>query len=238
MSHTIGLEAFAETKRLLVVAAHPDDLETQAGGTIIQLVERGVTVYSINATLGNIGTHDPAFTRHTLAVRRIEETQAAANILGISETFALGHNDGELVDDLALRAQIARLYRTTQADTVLTFDPYATTQLHPDHRAIGRVAIDAYMPSKMPLYRPEQLVESSGKVSCVERLYFFSSNRDPEIVINVTDVHAQKMASCVAHRSQFPKGEENLEWMKQRDAKRALAFDFEYAESFKILLPK
>ncbi|HFC11258.1 MAG TPA: hypothetical protein ENJ56_00335, partial [Anaerolineae bacterium] len=74
MSNKIGLEAFDKTERLIVVAAHPDDLETQVAGTLIQLIARGVVVFSVNATLGNIGSHDPAFNRHTLAVRRLEET--------------------------------------------------------------------------------------------------------------------------------------------------------------------
>lgn len=235
MMTTIGLEAFADTKRLIVVAAHPDDLETQVAGTLIQLIARGVTVFSVNATLGNIGSHDPAFTRHTLAVTRIEETKVAAQILGLAGTFTLGRDDGELVPDLALRADIARLYRITQADTMLTFDPYATTQIHPDHRAIGQAAIDAFMPSKMPLYRPEQLVESDGELGCVERVFLFGTQRSPDVLVDISDVIDKKMASCVAHKSQFPRGEADLQWFKRNDAKRAEGQSFAYGESFKQL---
>jgi LmbE family N-acetylglucosaminyl deacetylase len=35
------LEAFDEVERLIVVAAHPDDMETLCGGTIVQLTQRG-----------------------------------------------------------------------------------------------------------------------------------------------------------------------------------------------------
>ena len=233
MTQPAGLEAFDKTKRLIVVAAHPDDLETQLGGTIALLTQRGVTVFSVNATLGNIGTHDPAYTRHTLAVRRIEETKAAADILGITQTFALGRDDGELVADLALRAEIANLYRITQADTLITFDPHARTQIHPDHRAIGRAAMDAYMPSKMPLYRPEQLTNPEADLGCIKQVFVFGTDQTPDVLVDIDSVYDTKMASCIAHQSQFEKGAESLEWMNKRDAARAEAFAMQYAESFK-----
>ena len=138
MAEKRGIEAFEETKRLIVVAAHPDDLETMCGGTTALLAARGVEISLVNCTLGDIGAQDQAMARPALASTRMAETDAAASILGIARTFTLGHHDGELVPDLNLRAQIARLYRLTQADTLWTFDPFWTGQIHPDHRAAGQ----------------------------------------------------------------------------------------------------
>lgn len=228
-----GLEAFAEVERLIVVAAHPDDLETMCGGTILQLIERGVKVFSVNCTLGDIGTQETSIIRLALATTRLAETQAAARILGLEQTFNLGHHDGELVPDLELRAQIARLYRLTQADTLWTFDPFWPGQIHPDHRAAGQAALDAYMPSKMPLYRPEQLNEPGANLGCLKRIFFFGTNRDPDIFIDVTGVYDTKLAACMAHLSQFPRGEESLEWMKGLDQPRGQAIGVTYAEAFK-----
>ena len=53
-----GFEAFAEVKRAIVVAAHPDDLECCCGGVVSMLVARGVEVFSANCTLGDIGAQD------------------------------------------------------------------------------------------------------------------------------------------------------------------------------------
>ena len=113
-----GIEAFAEVRRLIIVAAHPDDLETLCGGTVALLAQQGVQIFSVNCTLGDIGAQDAALSRSALASIRLAETDAAAQILGISRTFNLDHHDGELVPNLKLRAQIARLYRLTQADTL------------------------------------------------------------------------------------------------------------------------
>ena len=228
-----GLEAFDEVRRLIVVAAHPDDMETMCGGAVTLLAQRGVTVFSVNCTLGDIGARGGNLTRPALAVTRLDETEAAARILGVEETFNLGRPDGELVADLDLRAQIARLYRHTAADTLWTFDPFWAGQIHPDHRAAGQAALDAYMPAKMPLYRPEQLAEPGTCLGCLERVFFFSTTREPDIHVDIGDAYPTKLAACMAHRSQFPKGEEDLEWMKELDRNKGEVIGAAYAEAFK-----
>jgi LmbE family N-acetylglucosaminyl deacetylase len=233
MSNPTGLEAFDEVQHLIVVAAHPDDLETICGGTIALLARRGVKIFSVNCTLGDIGTQDAATTRPAVATTRLLEAEAAARILGIERVVSLGHHDGELVADLELRAQIARLYRVTQADTLFTFDPFWSGQVHPDHRAAGQAALDAYMPSKMPLYRPEQLRETGAGLGSLQRVFLFSTARDPDVYVDVTADYATKLAACMAHRSQFPDGEASLEWLKRLDRERGEPIGVPYAESYR-----
>lgn len=233
MTETSGFEAFTDVQRLIVVAAHPDDLETICGGTVALLARRGVKVFSVNCTLGDIGTQDAATTRPAVATTRLLEAEEAARTLGIAQVFNLGHHDGELVADLELRAQIARLYRITQADTLFTFDPFWPGQVHPDHRAAGQAALDAYMPSKMPLYRPEQLREPEARLGCLKRVFLFSTDREPDIFVDVTGVYETKLAACVAHRSQFPNGLESLKWLMEWDEARGKAIGAARGESFK-----
>jgi LmbE family N-acetylglucosaminyl deacetylase len=233
MEVKIGLEVFKDSKRIIVVAAHPDDLETLCGGTVAILVQRGIEIFSVNCTLGDIGAQDSNVIRPVLATTRLAETEEAAQFLGISQTYNLGHHDGELVADLNLRAQIARLYRITRADTLLTFDPYWTGQIHPDHRAAGQAALDAYMPSKMPLYRPEQLNESDANLGRLDKVFLFSTDRNPDVFLDITGAYKTKLAACMAHRSQFPKGEESLDWMKEIDRRQGETIKASFAESFK-----
>lgn len=233
-SKVTGIEAFEEVERLIVVAAHPDDMETICGGTISTLIQRGVKVFSVNCTLGDIGTQDAEVSRPALAATRLAETEEAARILGIEQTYNLGRLDGELVADLELRAQITRLYRLTEADTLWTFDPFWAGQVHPDHRAAGQAALDAYMPAKMPLYRPEQLNEPGTCLGCLERVFFFSTTREPDVFVDVTGAYETKLAACMAHQSQFPQGEESLEWMKALDQRSGQNIKKgSYAEAFK-----
>src|SRR5690606_29893011 len=230
-----GIEAFAEVKRLIVVAAHPDDLECIWAGTLIHLIERGVEVFSVNCTLGDLGTTVKDGNRQALGATRIQETEAAAALLGIKQTFNLGHHDGELVPDLTLRSQVAELYRRTQADTLFTFDPFWPGPIHPDHRAAGQAAIDAYMPAKMPLYHPEQLAEPGVDVSVLERIYLFSTDRNPDIYVDVTAQYPKKIEAVLAHKSQFPNGEADLDWLKELDAEAGAVIGAAAAEAFKTL---
>ena len=228
-----GIEAFSECKRVIVIAAHADDLETICGGTMRQLADQGVRIFSVNCTNGDLGTTDKSADRRSLAAERRKEAAVAAAILGLTQTFTLNHPDGELVADLQLRAEIAQLYRMTQADTLVTFDPFWSGQIHPDHRAAGQVALDAYMPSKMPLYHPEHLISPEVDVGQLQKVFLFSTDREPDIFIDVSACYDKKIAAASAHKSQFPRGEADLEWMKILDSAPGKIIGTKFAEAFK-----
>lgn len=230
-----GIEAFDDVQRVIVVGAHPDDLEACCGGTIARLVARGCQVISVNCTLGDIGAQEATILRTALATQRLLETDAAAALLGVETTLNLGHHDGELEPTLELRAQLARLYRLYQPDTLMTFDPWAQEQIHPDHLAAGRAALDAYMPSKMPLYRPEQLRESGAALGALKRVFLFISH-DPDVVVDVTETHARKEEALAAHKSQFPNGAANLDWLREWDGATGKPHGYTYAESFRRMV--
>jgi LmbE family N-acetylglucosaminyl deacetylase len=228
-----GLEAFDSVQRLIVVGAHADDAETMCGGTLALLRRNGVRIFLVNCTLGDLGAQDAGTIRPALAAVRMQETEAAARILGMEVTHTLGHHDGELLPSLELRAELARLYRTTGADTLLTFDPFWTGQIHPDHRAAGQAALDAFIPAKMPLYRPEQLAAPGAALSRLERIFLFATKRDAPVIVDITPVYDVKMAASLAHASQFPEGEKSLEWMRALDRERGEAIGVLYAEAFR-----
>jgi LmbE family N-acetylglucosaminyl deacetylase len=73
-----GLEAFEETRRALVVGAHADDMETLMGGTLALLAARGVEVFQVICTIGDLGSNEPQWTRESLAATRQLEAQAGA----------------------------------------------------------------------------------------------------------------------------------------------------------------
>lgn len=230
-----GFEAFDKVTRVIVVCAHSDDLETMIGGTISMLVQRGVEVYELICTVGDLGTHDPQYTRETLAATRRQEAQDGGRALGLKEVVTLAQHDGELEPSLPLRAKIASYYRQWQPDTLFTFDPNWSGQIHADHRAAGRAALDALMPSKMELYHPEQL-EQDIKVANIQRAFFFSP-ANPTIFIDVTAVYDKKVAASLAHTSQFPEGDKNLDWMRALDTKAADRSNLQaqYVEQFSTL---
>jgi LmbE family N-acetylglucosaminyl deacetylase len=63
-------------------------------------------------------------------------------------------------------------------------------------------------------------------------VFLFDTARQPAIYVDISAVRATKVAACIAHRSQFPQGEESLEWLRETDAKIGQAAGLAYAERF------
>ncbi len=51
--------------------------------------------------------------------------------------------------------------------------------------------------------------------------------------MDVSSVYETKLAACLAHRSQFPKGMDSLQWLQGWDEERGKAIGVSRAESFK-----
>jgi len=96
-----------ESKRALVIGAHPDDNEFGASGTSTKLAAQGWDVTFIIVTNGNEGSHDPAISPYQLSELGEQEQGAAAAALGVRRVIFLRNNDGELESTFALRAEVA-----------------------------------------------------------------------------------------------------------------------------------
>jgi LmbE family N-acetylglucosaminyl deacetylase len=84
------------TGPVMVVAAHPDDPEFLAGGTVARLVQEGHEVTYVIVTNGNKGSGNRNLTSEQLVPIREEEQRRAARVLGVKHVEFLGHEDGEL----------------------------------------------------------------------------------------------------------------------------------------------
>jgi Uncharacterized proteins, LmbE homologs len=71
-------------ERVLVVAAHPDDIEFGAAGTVARWIGEGATVRYLVMTRGDKGSDDPNTDPDRLAEQREREQRAAAAELGVA----------------------------------------------------------------------------------------------------------------------------------------------------------
>src|SRR5260370_12683195 len=133
-------------KRALCIVAHPDDIEFYCGGTVLKMTGRGVLVDFVLATSGDKGARDASKSRAKVARTREREQEAAAYVMGVKRVAFLRHPDAELVEDLDLREDVVREIRTSKPDALITFAPNVPYRYHPDHRVVGRVALDAAYP--------------------------------------------------------------------------------------------
>ena len=80
--------------RVMFVAAHPDDADFLAGGTIARLVREGRETAYVIVTNGNKGSSDPTVTPEQLIRLREAEQRHAARVLGVADVTFLGYEDG------------------------------------------------------------------------------------------------------------------------------------------------
>jgi LmbE family N-acetylglucosaminyl deacetylase len=184
-------------KRALCIVAHPDDIEYYCGGSVLKMTRRGVIVDFVLATSGDKGSRNPNLPPEELARKRELEQEAAAYVLGVKRVAFLRHGDAELTESLELRRELVREIRSTMPDVLLTFDPYGGYRYHPDHRIIGRVALDAAWPSaRDPLTYPDAgAPHETAEAWCFAGL-------DPNLEVDVTSVIEEKIEARLAHASQ------------------------------------
>lgn len=184
-------------KRALCIVAHPDDIEFYCGGTVLKMTRRGVLVDFVLATSGDKGSRDSGVARQELATAREEEQEAAAYVLGVKRVTFLRHLDAELTENLDLRRELVREIRATMPDVLLTFDPFGGYRYHPDHRIVGRVALDAAWPcARDPLTYPEE-----GAPHETAEAWCFAGEH-PNLEIDIGDIIEEKIEARLAHTSQ------------------------------------
>lgn len=152
--------------KILVITAHPDDVDFGAGGTVATWVVEGNEVEYCLVTDGQAGGSDNTVTRDEVAALRRREQTAAANMLGVTKLHWLGFPDGAVVADLNLRREISAVIRKVKPDRVLTQSSernynriYAS---HPDHLATGEAALCAVYPDARNEFAFPELLSERG----------------------------------------------------------------------------
>ena len=184
-------------RHALCIVAHPDDIEFYCAGAVLLITRHGAAVDFVVATSGDKGARDATRSRAAVAREREKEQIDAARRLGVERVVFLRHPDAELVESLELRRQFVREIRATKPDVILTFDPNVPYRFHPDHRVVGRVALDAAWPSaRDPLTFPR-----SGPPHETAEAWCFGG-LDPDLEVDVAEVLTQKIEARLAHASQ------------------------------------
>jgi len=192
----------AQTLKVIVFGAHPDDCDLNAGGTAALFVQMGHKVKFVSLTNGNKGHH--TMKADELAARRKAEMKKVAGILGI-EYDNLDNPDGELMPTIENRKAVIKLICDWKADIVIT---NRTNDYHPDHRNAGIIVQDAAYMVSVPLMYPggEPLLKAPVFLYMPDR--FQKPNPfSPDIVIDITPVMEKKIDVIAAHESQI------FEWL-------------------------
>ena len=224
----------------MVVAAHPDDPEFLAGGTVARFAREGREIAYVIVTNGNKGASDRGVTSADLVPVREREQRRAAEVLGVKCVDFLGYEDGELEDTRDIRRDITREIRRWRPELIITLNPHRTYAnfpgWHRDDRITGGIVLDCVYPlARDHLAFPDLLPEFEPHH--VREVYLVQWEQ-PRLVIDITDTMDVKLEAIRSHASQV--ADERAVETRMRNRGAALGKDkgYAYAEAFDhIVLP-
>ncbi len=196
----------SEIERILVVTAHPDDVDFGAAGTIASWTAAGIEVSYCLATYGDAGGFDPAVPRSEIPHIREAEQRAAAKVVGVEDVTFLGYPDGRVEPSLDLRRDICREIRRVRPQRVLTQSPVRNFERigasHPDHLHTGEATLCAVYPDARNPYAHRELLLDEGLEEWSVLETWLQAHPENNHWVDVTETFDAKLAALRAHVSQ------------------------------------
>jgi LmbE family N-acetylglucosaminyl deacetylase len=231
-----------DVERVLVLAAHPDDIDFGAAGTVATWTDAGIHVSYCIVTDGDAGGFDPVVPRSEIGgIRRAEQTAAAACV-GVRDLHWLGYPDGRLSVSLELRRDISRVIRQVRPQRMVIPSPERDwTRLapsHPDHLEAGEAAMRAIYPdARNPFAHPE-LLDKEGLDAWTVPETWLSPAPGADHPVDVTETFDRKMAALLSHASQtahLTSLREDIGAMLVRNGARLGLPEGRMAEAFRVI---
>jgi LmbE family N-acetylglucosaminyl deacetylase len=226
--------------RALAVTAHPDDMEFGCAGTLAKWADAGADITLCIVTDGSTGTQDRELMGERLRAIRIEESAAAAAVVGANELAWLGYRDGYVEYTLELRRDISRAFRRYRPHRFVVVDPSPTFEdrfiNHPDHRAVGQASLDITTTGgTTPGIFPELLEEGLEPWRGLREVWIAGPGEKPRVV-DITDTIDRKIEALLCHRSQLGEDADEVGgWIRERMAEIGKPAGFDYGESFQVI---
>jgi LmbE family N-acetylglucosaminyl deacetylase len=192
--------------RVLCVAAHPDDLDFGASGTIARWVDDGLEVTYLLCTRGEQGGFDDT-PRDAMPGIREAEQRAAAEAVGVKDVrFLDGFRDGWLDPTHELQREIIRVIRQIRPERMLVQSPDRNWARigasHPDHLAAGEASVRAVYPAARNPFAFPELLEGEGLQPWAVKELWLMADPHCDHYVDVTATFPRKLDALHAHQSQ------------------------------------
>ena len=224
---------------ILAIGAHPDDVELGCGGTLFKEIKSGKKVGILDLTRGELGTRGTAETRD-------EESDNAANILGVHIRENMEFADGFFVNDKRHQLELIKIIRKYKPELVLC---NAIDDRHIDHAKGSKLVSDSCFLSGLlkidtKCDQDDDCWQEPWRPKHVYH-YIQWKNLEPDFVVDISDSIDKKMEAVLAYKTQFynPNSEEpetlissknftdSIKY-RARDLGRLIGVD--YAEGFTV----
>ena len=214
---------------VVIISAHPDDMEIGMGGTVAKLVESNAVITSVVITNGGRSSNPFALTEQRMAEVRREEACRAAGVLGIKDVIFCDEPDaaGE-INTTAVSQKLVEILARLRPTEVYTLDE--ENDRHPAHSLAGKLARESVLEADLVLRGGIWAYEIWGPFATWDRLEYIDCYA------------AKKMAAIAEHRSQvatIPYGEGVLglnRWRAVFADPKASAPAGVYAEVFRRIM--
>lgn len=221
---------------ILAFAAHPDDIEISAAGTLMKHIATGSKVGIVDLTQGELGSRGTIETRYS-------EAEEASKIMGIHYRTNLKMADGFFEDNAENRLAIIRQIRKLKPTIVLA---NAITDRHPDHGRASKLVSDACFYAGLTKIKTE-LDGVEQEAYRPKTIYHYIQDRyiEPDFVVDVSEFVERKMEALKSYKTQFfdpnsdepntpISGKEFFDFIKGRMANYGRPLGVEYAEGFTV----
>jgi LmbE family N-acetylglucosaminyl deacetylase len=226
-------------RRVLVISAHPDDIEFGCAGTTCKWADEGWDVRYVIVTSGQKGVQDARQDPEEFGRVREAESKRAAEICGISDVTFLRYMDSEVAYGPALLKDLARQFRRHRPHRLVAMDPQQLpTEMfvnHPDHRFVATASLDMTLTGGTTAAIFPELVLDEGLEPWqgLDETWIMGPAGGP-VAVDITETIERKLDALQAHVSQV--GEWDVRtFLKERLAERGRAFGYDYAESFRVI---
>ena len=223
--------------RVLVVVAHPDDVEYGMAGTVARWVDEGKTVTYLLVTRGEAGNEDPALAAAEAGALREAEQRAAAAVVGVADVRFLDWPDDAVYYGPELRRALAREIRRLLPEVVATLQGTlfwgAGTINHADHRATTEATIDAILDASLRHAFPELRAEGLEPWRGVRRLYL-SGDPQSDVAVDVSATLDRAIAALCAHASYISSAAAER-FLREQSAANGAIWGLAHAEVFRVI---
>jgi LmbE family N-acetylglucosaminyl deacetylase len=225
---------------VLAIAAHPDDIEFQFAGTLLQLARRGWTLHYMNLCDGSRGS--TTMNRQRCAATRLQEAKHACQVLGAT-FYPPIYADMEAAYTTANVQKVVAVVRTARPSIVLTHSPIDYME---DHEVACRLAVSAAFAHGMPNLESDPPVAAFMEFLTVYHAQPVGNRTPldepvrPHFFVDSGAVIQQQVAALACHASQRQwldesQGQDSyLETLRtQSRAVGQMSGRFEYAEGWR-----
>jgi LmbE family N-acetylglucosaminyl deacetylase len=189
-------------KVFAAVHAHSYEVPYYAAGLCAKLIREGYTGYIIRTSNDQNGGD---LTPGENVLSNQQEHAKMASVLGFKDVFDLSyrHNRMNGISSTDFRGRLILIFRMLKADTVITFNPWASGEENPDRRATARAAEEACLMCGIANEYPEYVEAGLMPHSVSEAYYFHTRPGQPyNRVVDISSHVEQKVDAIVECQSQ------------------------------------